>query len=251
MPLVLELELVSSFADAVHTETGYTGCEWALSDCKVLCDVVQLDSSLEASFINHLDKNLALPIPYTGLAVVPCSLLPGGDWSVQIGRSLTCVRKIYLTLTRAFAAASSARECNYFYSGLPGRVVGERFRDDVEFSIQIGSKKWPDRPVTGLAESFMYLRQAQDFDGNKPHGHSFNRTEYGTSRWVGCLDLERCSKGPDRAHWTGHSTKGGETLTVTFKNVGQNDTNRADRLFATLVYQASLNIRLDGCDVLD
>ena len=61
------------------------------------------------------------------------------------------------------------------------------------------------------------------------------------------LDCEKISG----AGFTGMNTKAGDLLTANFRNCGNSDANRPKRMYCALNYDAVLNIRDQGIELLD
>ena len=114
------------------------------------------------------------------------------------------------------------------------------------FQIQIGSKIIPEYPVTCVTEALSQLRKTV---GNHPL-HLYGR-RYRSHRYIIGLDLEKISG----AGFTGMSTKAGDQLTINFKDcdaVGSGYANSVPtRMFCALNYDAVLNIRDSGVELLD
>ena len=80
-PLVLELELVSNFADCIVAASGFPASEEAPNDfkntsgqlelynCLLQCDLVSLDNDLRNQYVAHLLDGKELPVNYNTYTV--------------------------------------------------------------------------------------------------------------------------------------------------------------------------------------
>ena len=87
--------------------------------------------------------------------------------------------------------------------------------DDFTWQISIGSRKWPERPARGIAESFMRLRQAAgSLYGSSDH--SISAADYSN----GCYILGNNSeKVESMAIHSGYSTEDGSIVQLTIGTV--------------------------------
>ena len=115
--------------------------------------------------------------------------------------------------------------------------------DEHQFQVKSGSKLIPEYPVNSLAESLSQLR--------KTVGHPFQMFGrwYRTSKYIIGLDLGKVSG----AGFTGQSTKSGDLLTLNFKDCDLDGIPNLtpSRVFCALHYDAVLNIKDSGVELLD
>ena len=121
--------------------------------------------------------------------------------------------------------------------------------DTVEYQLTIGSRKWPaSSAVRGSAETYMRLRQAsgQFFSGDASMSCASLGSDFTNGRAIYAIDFEKTG---NQALMSGISTKGGETITLEFRNV----TNIAlgDLMVVFQVQDVIANLRMGACDVLD
>ena len=123
--------------------------------------------------------------------------------------------------------------------------------DTVEFTLQIGSKRFPEYSLTSLSEAFMRLRLAVGkITGDETMMITGN--QFRTDRFILAVDTERCATPiGGGVSFSGLSTRGGELLVANLKGVGADAAHAPTTIWTVLHYDAILNIRIDGCEVLD
>ena len=116
--------------------------------------------------------------------------------------------------------------------------------DSFSWPISIASRKWPERPTRGIAESFMRLRQA----AGSVYGssdHSISPTDYaGTCYLLG----NTFEKVDSMASHSGISTKYGSIVQISIDNSGLTS---GDACLIYQVYDGLLNIQDGSCSVFE
>ena len=120
---------------------------------------------------------------------------------------------------------------------------GYSYDSEHQVWIQIGSMLMPEYPVNSVTEACYQLK--------KVVGRAFNIHSrwYRSRRYIIGFDLEKIAG----AGFTGLSTKSGDLLTVTFRNCmhGSEAGSQPHRMYCALNYDAILNIRDQGIELLD
>ena len=117
--------------------------------------------------------------------------------------------------------------------------------DNFSTMLTIGSRKWPERACTGVAESFMRLRQASaSFYGTDDM--SLSVVGYVNNQFIYGLDLEKT--GNLGASHSGISTKDGSIVQIEVNNSGL---QAGDTVMLFLVYDGLLSIRDGHCEVFE
>ena len=244
-PLQLELELVNNGADAVF-EGSYKfdnyGSNWSISDIQCKCDVVELDSSLQNEYTSHLLSGKSLPINFSTWNHTNQSTGQDANFSNHINRALTRLKSVFITLKND--DTQEYKTCNDFYHPIASSPSGNNLfiDDEHSYQIQIGSKLVPEYPVNSLSESFSQLKKTVG------HGFKMHSRWYRTHKYIIGLDLEKISG----AGFTGMSTKAGDLMTINFKDCTSSIENSIPtRAFCALNYDCILNIKDQGCEILD
>ena len=110
--------------------------------------------------------------------------------------------------------------------------------NDNNFQIQVGSKSYPEYPISSLAEA---VSQLEKVVGKKSH---INPLDYRKHKFILGMDMERVSG----AGFSGLSTKNGDLMTLNFRNCtqGGDSTKTPKRVFCALNYDIVLNILDSG-----
>jgi hypothetical protein len=240
--VVLELEL-SSNAWQSFVYDGANTVGWNIKDVYLHATAYDVDSSIANSITEHVASGE--PLPYALTTVYSTKhFLTQANFSVQLQRSSSRLKQIYCVIHRGSVANTPVNE---FYHPM-GANAPNLTNDTLEFQLTIGSHKWPERFVQGSAETYMRLRQAagQFFSGDASMSCASLGTAFTNGRAIYAIDLEKTG---NQSLFSGVSTKGGETLTLEFRNV----TNIAagDYLICYQITDVIANLRSGGCDVLD
>ena len=116
---------------------------------------------------------------------------------------------------------------------------------EIQFELQLGSKKWPEYPLMSQAEGFYQLRKTMGILGSAYHSLDFTANDYIDNKFIIGFDLEKMLG----ASFTGYNSKSGDLLTVKLKSTAM--TNGTDMIYTTLHYDALLEINDTGCTVME
>ena len=246
-PIQIELEVVNSGADAVYVNmTSPTGIEkftsnWDITDVQCKCDLLTLDNSLENEYASHLLSGKTLPINFSTWNHTNQSTGNDKNFSAHINRSLTRLKAVFITL--GFLDSSKLKTCNNFYHPI-GNSNNEGYviHDEHSFQVQVGSKLYPEYPVSSVTEALYQLK--------KTVGAPFQMYArwYRTHRYIIGLDMEKISG----AGFTGLSTKNGDLMTLNFRECSDAaGISTPNRVYAALHYDCVLNIKSEGVELLD
>ena len=147
--LVLELELED--VGVAFAETG----PYHITDVGLLANLHEIDSSLANSYASHVLRGNPLHIHYSSV-VSSRHLLSGPSFTINLVRGFTRLRQIYACFIQTSDATK--KKAKDFKS-----PVGQDFivaQDGFSWQTTIGSRRFPERHCTGVAETFMRLRQA-------------------------------------------------------------------------------------------
>ena len=237
-PITIELELVNNYSDSARAAGSQL---WSINDVQLKCDMVTLDSQLDNSYAEHLLSGKSIPISYTSYTTSQ-QVCSGDATNVNISRSLTRLKSIFVTLYKEPTNHNTQNEVNLFWHRMAGTYNKSH---ELQFELQLGSKKWPEYPMLSQAESFYQLRKTMGILGSAYHSLDFTGREYIDDKFIIGFDLEKMLG----ASFTGYNSKSGDLLTVKLKNT--NMTNGADMIFTTLHYDALLEINDTGCTVME
>ena len=187
-PIQIELEVVNSGADAVFVDMVTAGekyiANWDISDVQCKCDLLTLGNSLENEYASHLLSGKTLPINFSTWNHTNQSTGLDKNFSAHINRSLTRLKAVFITL--GTLETPKFKSCNNFYHPVASSVSDSYFvADEHSFQVQVGSKLYPEYPVTSVTEALYQLK--------KTVGSPFQMYSrwYRTHRYIIGLDMEK------------------------------------------------------------
>ena len=260
-PIQLEFELVSSGGDAVRTK-GAGGDEnslvWSISDVQLKCDVISSDNALDNEYASHLLSRKSLQINFSSYATSVQTAGSTGKQTVNLSRALTRMKSIFVSMFQAPTDRSgnvdnkTYNETNLFWhpmSGTYNATTGQYApaydsSKELSFTLQIGSNKFPEYPIQNAAEAYYQLRKSLGIHGSAFHSINIKGNEFITNMFVLGTDTEKILS----AAFSGYNTKSGDLITLALEN---NGLANGDRIHSVLHYDAILNIRDSGVEMLD
>ena len=115
-------------------------------------------------------------------------LVNGNNVSISLVRGFTRLKQCFIVFIPA-----GGKQARQFHS--PLNQAYDTDADNFEWQTTIGSRKWPERPCRGVAESWMRLRHAAGrFYGSSDH--SIDAADYATSMYVLGNNFERLMQWP-------------------------------------------------------
>ena len=122
------------------------------------------------------------------------------------------------------------------------------------FQMTTGSLIFPDLPMSSSQEAWYQLSKVLGFQSSL-EGVSIPPGEWLATNFIIALDMEKMSSSPGAGYaaFTGLSTRNaGDTLRFAFENVYPRDANSTpQRMYITLHFDAVLELRAEGCVLLD
>ena len=83
---------------------------------------------------------------------------------------------------------------------------------EIESSLTLGSKQYPEQPIRSHQEAFMQLRKAMGIQSSSLHSFDISGQEYKRKSFILGIDTETIL----HAAMTGHNTRSGELLNIQF-----------------------------------
>ena len=215
---------------------------WHLEECNLYATMHEVDTSMLNSLYDVFRSGVPISIPYDGIA---CSrhMISSSSFTINIARSFTRLKSVLVTL---FKNGAGKKAVNSFFHPLSvGSKKVTNADDTLTYQCQIASHKYPERPVQGIAESFMRLRQsAACFYGNDDLGIKPN--EFRGESFIATMEFERAGA---QAYHTGISTKNGQLLTINFEQTGLG--GAGDFALVTLCYDGFVRLSETGVEILE
>ena len=231
--LIIELELGDA-ADAFNEADA----NWQIEGVSMHATVHEVDPALANSYTQHVLKGSPLHLPFQSM-VVTKHLITDGDFRLSLVRGFTRLKQIYVTLHK------SGDKFNRDFHHPIGANAVTSSNDTLQYQLQIGSRKWPERAVESLAETFMRYRQAVGvFLGSD--SVSISPADFHQKKAVFSIDLEKVGHS---ALYSGYSTKDGSIVSIDFKNTGLGASG--DSALVYMVYDGILSLRDGSADVFE
>ncbi len=265
VPLVFEFELGDTndavVAPQVFSEaSGYadvydaanTTNQWQIQNACIKCDIVTLDSSLNDSFIKHLLSGKSLPMKYSTF-ISQQSAVVGKSFSVQVIRAVTKLQKAFITFYRDVGANRTPFDKSSIYFHHPMREAANVIyspNHELQISLQLGSKLYPEYPTNNLSECFYRLKEAMNLPDWHQHSIAIKFKDYAKNKFIFATDFQKIAD----AAWSGVNTKSGQVLMVNVKamnEAGITANDIATTMYTLLQAEQILEIRDVGCTVYD
>jgi hypothetical protein len=147
-PLIIEMELVSDFAEVLvkgETPGGTDPAEsfstahiassaWEIIDCQIKFDVCVLDNQLNNSYIEHLLSGKSLPLTYTTW-ITQQSSITTNQLAIQVARSVSRLKKCFITFFNN-GTGRWHKQCINFSHPMSNSAVGGYLGYDSNYELQ-------------------------------------------------------------------------------------------------------------------
>ena len=137
-------------------DVSSNAAKWDISDCSMLCTIHDIDSSLSSSYAKHILSGNSINF-HTKSMVVPKHLITDASFTIPLVRGFSRLCQVYLTLHKGSSASEKA--ILNFYSPVNNKNVNTT-TDTASYSLQIGSRRFPERPIDSVGEQYLRLREA-------------------------------------------------------------------------------------------
>jgi len=250
-PLQIELELVSDGAEVVDrfdrtepdgqsvTNGQNQSTSFLIQNVQLKADLVTLDNSLDNEYSQHLLSGKTLPIHFSTFTCAS-QVITSLNSTVNVSRALTRLKGVFVTMS---TDSGGALEVDNFFHPMAGNYDSTK---ELEFEMQIGSKKFPEYPIRSAAEAFYQLRKALGVhDVNAQM--DISATEFRSSKYVIAIDTEKVLG----SSFSGYNSKSGDLLTLKQKPTGNATLAGNCKLHYCLHFDSIMNIKDAGVEVLE
>ena len=229
--LVLEFEL-----DDASTCFQGSGNSFDLTDVRLYATMHTIDSALANSYASHVLRGNPLTLHFSSV-VASRHLVNGSSFDVNLVRGFTRLKQIFVV----FVAAGDKKVADF---KSPFNTVYDMDNDSFQWQITIGSRRFPETPCQGIAQSWMRFRQAAgSFYGSSDH--AITATQYASNTFILGCNLEKVDT---QASHSGYSTKDGSIVQLSVQNSGL---QASDHCFIFQVYDSLMEIRDGSCSVYE
>jgi hypothetical protein len=260
-PIEIELEL-ADMDDPIITNGDHldpdekaafelsTSISWKLESCQLKCDICTLDNALDNNYVVHLLGGKQLNIIYNTF-ISNIQTILSADTQINVSRSLTRLRSVFLTLERDFKDDRKVwynKNWNNFYSPMAGDTnwpitTNVEEHEIVSLQLQVGAFLIPQYPIRSHAECFYSLRKALGIQSNSFHSVDIQGNEYRNNKLIVALECEKLLG----LAITGMNTRN-SLMTV---RMNTSEANRANRFHILLTAEQILEVSDAGVAVLD
>ena len=209
--------------------------EFELSQCELQFSTVRLDSALEAGW-RALQLNLRTIMSQQ-------SIIPAGavEYQATVVRALSRIAAVFVTFQGRAAPNNALLR---FHN--PSAIVGEE--RTLEWSVQIGSKQWPEMSTCKSAAATMsLLKQARGAYDQNIVCTSITPANFIEDRF--CIGVPT-STIPGQV-FSGTSTRSGDLLSVLIKSLTAVAAEGAQKLHISLVAEVILELKESGTVLLE
>ena len=206
---------------------------WSIENPVVLCDLLTIDNQLMNEYANVVLSGRNLPISYSTLITQLQSLSSGNNGSqsglINVTRAVSRLQSAFVTFSKSTDAngnrvvydgqktsEAAAAENKLFSNELTEFYGPHTYNkgiqydpdDELEFQLQIGSKKFPESEIKSTSESFYNLRKTMGVHASSNHSLGINMDEYMFDNFVVGIDTEKSMQ----ASGTGENLKSGQLI---------------------------------------
>ena len=217
--------------------------EFELSQCELQFSTVRLDSALEAGFSSMMLSGRALQLNLRTI-MSQQSIIPAGavEYQATVVRALSRIAAVFVTFQGRAAPNNALLR---FHN--PSAVAGEE--RTLEWSVQIGSKQWPEMSTCKSAAATMsLLKQALGTYDQNIACTSITPANFMEDRF--CIGVPT-STIPGQV-FSGTSTRSGDLLSVLIKGMtAVGGAEEAQKLHISLVAEVILELKESGTVLLE
>ena len=241
--MILEFTLARLDDALVTPRAGNNMSElYGLQQCELQFSTVRLDSALEAGFSSMMLSGRALQLNLRTL-MSQQAIIPVGarEFQATVTRALSRIAAVFVTFQGREAANSSLLR---FHN--PSTI--ENNERTLEWSMQIGSKQWPEMTTCkSIAAPLSLLKQALGSYDQNIASTSITRDNFLTTRF--CIGVPT-STIPGQV-FSGISTRSGDLLSVLVKNLTAVVADEAQKLHCTMIAEVILELKESGTVLLE
>ena len=217
-----------------------------LALCELQFSTVRLDSALEAGFSSMMLSGRALQLNLRTImsqqAIIPAA---APEFQATVVRALSRIAAVFVTFQGRAAAVASILRLHNPSAILGAADGGER---TLEWSVQIGSKQWPEMSTCkSTAATMSLLKQALGIYDQNIACTSINPENYLESRYVIGVPTSTI---PGQV-FSGISTRSGDLLSVLIKNMNVDPARQAQKLHISMVAEVILELKESGTVLLE
>ena len=216
--------------------------DFELQQCELQFSTVRLDSALEAGFSSMMLSGRALQLNLRTImsqqAIIPAAAV---EFQATVVRALSRIAAVFVTFQGRDAQTNSILR---FHN--PSAVVNHE--RTLEWSVQIGSKTWPEMSTCkSQASTMSLLKQALGIYDQNIACTCINPLNCNGTRYVIGVPTSTI---PGQV-FSGISTRSGDLLSVLIKSMGVAANEQAQKLHISMVAEVILELKESGTVLLE
>ena len=240
-PLTYELTL-----EMPH-KVSTSSVNYSLVNCYMICDLVTLDSSIQNSYYKSLLSGAALSLVIPQYTTIHYPITNAASLAIVVQRAFTRNVAVFITFTRNdnvtdfyFPDPEVAFQNNAGGAHAPYLMDGP-----FSFQLQLGSKLWPEQPMSSLAEMYETLRKAVGTHNQDIKSIGLDRNDYLNDGFILGIDLEKNLGDP----FSAVNTRAGDVLRLVFNGIHPDAALTG--CYVHLISSSILEIRETGAFLFD
>ena len=237
-----------------------TTTSWAIQNCILRCDLIQVDNTVNNNIVAHLLKGGRLRMVYPAYHSFSQAFAnTNTELNMNIVKSSTRLSQMFFTFSNSRVSRDSnnaageydKKKRNFFWhpmnvsiDNLEGVIDSNK---QISAQIQIANKKFPEQEISSISEFMYFLRKAVNVMSPYYDGFSIDIYRYANDKFIAGIDFQ---KQPDM-NFTGSNTKMGSLITFKVKGANANFALGVERAFITCVSEHVFELSESASTVLD
>ena len=242
-PLTYELTL------EVPSKVSIWSQNYSLVNCYMLCDLITLDSSVQNSYYKSLLSGAALSLVVPQYTTIQYPITNAATLAIVVQRAFTRNVAVFVTFANDTSHVGQFFYTDFNVAQQANTRHDEPFLQDSPFSfqLQLGSKLWPEQPMSSLAEMYETLRKAVGTHNQDIKSIGLDRRDYVNDSFILGVDLEKNLGDP----FSAVNTRAGDVLRLVFNNINTGPYNTLTSCYVHLISSSILEIRETGAFLFD
>jgi hypothetical protein len=211
--------------------------------------MVTLDSSIQNSYMKSLLSGQALAMTIPSYITILYPITNAATLAIVVQRALTRNVAVFVSFTGPFSSVDDfvfPDSRMYPYAVNENNPCIPALGDSAfTFQLQLGSKLWPEQPMSSMPEMYETLRKAVGTHNQDFKNISIDRLQFIDKSFIIGVDLEKNLGDP----FSAQNTRAGDVLRLVFNNIepGANLTS----CYVHLIGSSVVEIRETGAFVFD
>jgi hypothetical protein len=220
---------------------------YSLVNCYMLCDLITLDSSVQNSYYKSLLSGAALSVVVPQYTTIHYPIVNAASLAIVVQRAFTRNVAVFVSFSRNDQYVSDFVYPDIDITGVTNFFPASPLLRDGPFSfqLQLGSKLWPEQPMSSLAEMYETLRKAVGTHNQDIKSISLDRKDYLSGSFILGIDLEKNLGDP----FSAVNTRAGDVLRLVFNSI--NLATNLTSCYVHIISSSILEIRETGAFLFD